>query len=297
MVKTALVLLVGEQPVPNLLPTRHIKPQVAVLVHTRQTQNIADRLKNLLSECTCLLCCVDAYNLPQIQYDLQNLLEQNVAGYQLLFNLTGGTKPMSLAAFQVAFQRQAPFVYFRTEGGQSRLYYYRFVDQGIELTREEEISEVITLDDYLRAQVGDYTTDSPRDEFERQVYQVLRTIPGLEICTSVRPQKIEALEVDFVLRLGNQVGVMEAKAEAKKRGIDQIQAVTEQRFLGTYVTKFLVSGKPVDLNNKNLAKAYKINVIELTSYGETGRLSSEDARKLIKTIYDQLGHKSRQAGA
>lgn len=289
IMSTALVLLVGEQPLPNLLPTRHLQPDAAVLVHTSRTQDVAERLKKLLSDCQCLLCPVAPYPLPEIQNTLQAFLDRELGEYQLLFNLTGGTKPMSLAAFLVAFQYNAPFVYFQTEGGRSLLYHYQFTDQGaVRLEKQEEISTTITLEDYLRAQVGDYTTEPPRNEFEQQVYQTLRDIPDLEIFSSVRPQGLEALEVDFVIRLGNQVGVMEAKTKGAKAGIDQIQAVAEQRYLGTYVAKFLVSGKLVDRNNKNLAKAYNIAVVELTSYTSDGGLSENDKEKLKRQILEKM---------
>lgn len=285
-----LILLVGEQPTPNLLPTRHLKPDVAVLVHTGRTRYIAERLKGLLSGCRCLLCSVDPYDLPGVQSALQDFLERELAGYhRLLLNLTGGTKPMSLAAFLVAFQRRAPFVYFQSEGGRSLLYHYQLTEQGkVQLEKREEISATITLDDYLRAQVGNYTTAPPRNEFEQQVYQTLQGISGLEILTSVRPQEMEALEVDFVIRLGNQVGVVEAKTKGAKAGIDQIQAVTEQRYLGTYVKKFLISGKPVDRNNKVLAQAYRIEVIELPSYANTGAIDPGDADQLKRRISKKL---------
>lgn len=289
MIKTAFILLVGEQPVPNLLPTRHLKPDVAVLVYTDRTSGITDRLCGLLSDCKCLQRKVDPYDLPKIQHALESFLVRELAGYQLLFNLTGGTKPMSLAAFLVAFKRQASFVYFQTEGGRSLLYHYEFTHQGkVQLEKQEEISATITLDDYLRAQVDDYTTEPPRDEFERQVYGTLRTITDLEILTSVRPQRMAALEVDFVIRLGNQVGVIEAKTKAAKPGIDQIHSVAEQRYLGTYITKFLVSGKPVDKNNKELAKAYNIEVIELPSYTNTGSLTENDKENLRQRILKKL---------
>lgn len=285
---TALVLLVGEQPVPNLLPTRHLQPDVAVLVHTDRTKGIAERLKMLLGR-RCLLCPVDPYDLPEIQRALQDFLQRELAGHQLLFNLTGGTKPMFLAALQVAFQHWAPFIYFQTEGGRSLLYFYRFTEQGqAQLEKQEEISATITLDDYLRAQVGNYTTEQPRNDFEQQVYQTLQGIPELEIFSSVRPQGLEALEVDFVVRLSNQVGVIEAKTKGAKSGIDQIQAVAEQRYLGTYVAKFLISGKAVDRNNKNLAQAYKIEVIELPSYANTGSLSESDREELRQRILRKL---------
>lgn len=292
--KKALILLVGEQPIPNLLPSRHLRPEVAVLVHTDRTRDIAERLEGLLSGCRCLLCCVGPYDLPGVQRALRDFLQQKLAGHQLVFNLTGGTKPMSLAAFQVAFHYQAPCVYFQTEGGRSLLYYYQFTNQrDVRLEKHEEISATITLDDYLRAQVGDYTKEPPRSDFERQVYQALQGVPDLEIFSSVRPQGMEALEVDFVVRLGNQVGVVEAKTKGAKSGIDQIQAVAEQRYLGTYVAKFLVSGKPVDRNNKNLARAYNIVVVELASYTTyNGTLSEDDKEELGRQILEKLGGRS-----
>ncbi|MCR4407430.1 MAG: DUF1887 family CARF protein [Anaerolineae bacterium] len=293
--KTALILLVGEQPAPNLLPTCHLKPDTVLLVHTDRTRDIAERLKDLLSkDCRCLLRNVDPYDLPGIQLALRGFLDQELVGYRLLFNLTGGTKPMSLAAFLTASQRSAPFVYFQTEGGRSLLHRYQFTDQGkVRLESSEELSVTLTLDDYLRAQVGNYTTESPRDEFEQQVYQTLQSIPELEIFTSVRPQGLEALEIDFVVRLGNQVGVMEAKTKGAKSGIDQIQAVAEQRYLGTYMAKFLVSGRPVDRNNKNLAQAYSIEVIELPSYADVGSLNDGDRKELRQRVLKRLGKRGR----
>lgn len=288
MEKTTLILLVGEQPAPNLLPTRHLKPDMALLVYTDRTEAIANRLGNLLSGCQHLK--VDPYDLSRIQDVLQDFLEQKFSGYRLLFNLTGGTKPMSLAAFLVAYKHQAPFMYFQTEGSHSLLYHYQFTGPGIvHLDRQEEISETIKLDDYLRLQIGNYTKGPPRNAFEQQVYETLQDISGLEVLSSVRPQGLEALEVDLVIRLGNQVGVIEVKTRGAKSGIDQIQAVAEQRYLGTYVAKFLVSGESVDLNNKNLAKAYNIEVIELTSYTAANTLSAEDRQILTKRIRARLG--------
>ena len=95
--------------------------------------------------------------------------------------------------------------------------------------------------------------------------------------------------MDFVIRLGNQVGVIEAKTKGAKSGIDQIQAVAEQRYLGTYVAKFLVSGKEVDRNNKNLARAYGIEMIELPSYADTSKISKSDQQMLRERILRKLG--------
>lgn len=288
MSKTALFHLVGEQPIPNLLTTRHLRPDVVVLIHTDRTKEDAESLKNILSGYLCYLYGVEPYNLLNIHNALQQFIDQRLIGYQLLFNLTGGTKPMSIAALLIALQRNVPFLYFQTEGGRSLLYRYQFANQGeMQLQQQqEEIRETLRLDDYLRAYVGSYTTEELRNPFEQEVYRVLCGIDGIEILTSVRLRA--ALEVDFIIRLGNQVGVVEAKTKGGKAGIDQIQAVADQRYLGTYVSKFLVSGSIVDQNNKDLAKAYKIEVIELTSFTINNSLSESDKEELKRRIIEKL---------
>lgn len=66
MAKTVLILLVGEQPAPNLLPTRHLSPDTVALVYTEHTKPVAERLKGLLPNCQCFLCGIaDPYNISQ----------------------------------------------------------------------------------------------------------------------------------------------------------------------------------------------------------------------------------------
>jgi hypothetical protein len=268
---TAMILLVGEQPAPNLLPTRHLQPDAAVLVYTDRTRQVAENLKALLEPgCHCWLCQVHPYRINEIQQELDAFLTTTVSDYALVFNLTGGTKAMALGAFRIVQMWNSPFVYFQTEGNRSLLYHYAFDGDEIILQATDELPVTISLDDYLR--------------------MYLRSTPGIaEVITGLRPQGLEAQEVDFVVRCGNQVGIGEIKTKGAKRGIDQLNAVAEQRYLGTYLRKFLVSGKPVDRNNKNLAQAYRIEVIELLSYGESGVLSANDKQKLAETVRGRLG--------
>jgi len=287
---SAMILLVGEQPAPNLLPTRRLKPDVALLVYTGRTQQVAKNLEKLLRPiCPCWLCPVPPYDILGFQAQVKECISDKLAKYDLIFNLTGGTKPMALSAFELARANGAPFIYFQTEGNHSRLYHYTFEGGNICQKKVEELTDSITLADYLKMYLGAYDTGNPRDEFERQVEEELRAHPRLELLWGVRPQGLAALEIDFVTRLGNQIGVGEVKTKGAKSGIDQINSVAEQRYLGTYVKKFLISGKRVDRNNKNLAKAYRIEVIELLSYSEIGVLNVEDRQKLAKTVFTQLG--------
>jgi hypothetical protein len=276
---SAMILLVGEQPAPNLLPTRRLKPDVAVLVLTERTRRVAENLARLLKPvCRCLPCPVDPYKIPEIQDDT------------FTFNLTGGTKPMALAAFCLAKMHDSPIVYFQTEGNRSLLYHYVFDGDEVALQDTDDLAESISLDDYLRLHLGAYETEAPRNAFEQQVFETLAATPGIaEVFTSVRPRGLGALEVDFAVRCGNQVSVGEVKSKGAKDGIDQINAVADPRYLGTYVRKFLVSAHPVHPNNQALAQAYRIEVIELPSYGETDALDTEDRQKLGDAVLRRMG--------
>lgn len=107
---------------------------------------------------------------------------------------------MALAAFLLAQERRADCVYFQTEGSRGSLYLYGFSPSGeAQLKKREPVQETITLDEYLRMYVRSYTTEEPRTDFEQQIHQILRNIPELEVLSGVRPQGLEALEVDFVL--------------------------------------------------------------------------------------------------
>ena len=285
-----LISLVGEQPAPNLLPARRLKPGIAALIYTERTESIAANLKALLaSQCACRLCKVEPYNILDIGDRLARFMADEFADERFVFNLTGGTKPMVLAAYQLAQARSSPFIYFQTEGNRSCLYRYVFADGGTVLAAVEELPETLSLDDYLRLYLRAYETEAPRNILEQQVFEALKATPGLEVLTSVRPQGLGALEVDFAVRCGNQVGIGEVKTRGAKDGIDQINAVAHPRYLGTYVRKFLVSAHPVDQNNRDLAEAYRIEVIELPSYRSSGELDPDDRQKLSQGIVRQLG--------
>jgi hypothetical protein len=289
-----MLLLVGEQPAPNLLPARHLNPDAAVLVHTDRTAQVARNPEKLLEpSVSCSLCQVDPYDVAAFQRSLQQVPAAHPQVTEWLFNLTGGTKPMALAALLVAQQQDYPFVYFQTEGNQSRLVHYRFDQAGVALVQVEEVPATISIDDHLRMYLGSYAEGEPRDPFEEEVVVALRSDPAIdEVLTSLKPQGLGALEVDFAVRCGNQVGIGEVKSQGQKKGIDQLAGVTRPQYLGTYVARFLVSGGEVHPNNRELARAYGIDVIELPSYGMDRTLSPQDQQTLRETIVRRLTRRS-----
>jgi hypothetical protein len=297
------ISLIGEQPIPNLLPIRDQMPNEVVLVSTDRTQEAAERLERLLPDgCTAIPCHASAYDIQAIVSALRTLIKKR--GWKpadMLFNLTGGTKAMALAAYSVAMTHRAPFLYLQSEGRKTRLYRYEFGGNDIPcLASNELLPGLITIDDYIRAYADSYQNVgfSQKDGglFEQAVYEAL--IPPIvdEIVAGVK--LAEALEIDLVVRCENQVGIIEAKTGGqarKKGGIDQLNTAGGREYLGIYTRKMLVLdriwGKDQS-NLKALAQARGIEVIELPSYAVSGKFSSQDVGLLRSAVCKQLGRES-----
>lgn len=293
-----MISLIGEQPIPNLLPILYQSPEAVVLVHSDFTAQAAHRLGGLLpSSCESLYCLVSAYDIAATRERLsQEIEEHGWTVADLIFNLTGGAKSMALAAFLVAAERRAAFLYLQSEGKQTRLYRYQFdVERTPHLVEDKLLPGLLTIGDYLRAFVDDYdltgfANDDVGGLFERAICAALQPAVD-EIVVGVK--LIGALDVDFVVRCGNQVGIIEAKTgPGLKKGIDQLNTAGGQRYLGTYTQKMLVSDQAWDhtrSNLKELAEARRIKVIELPSFSAQGQLSPEDAARLVKEVCQCLG--------
>jgi len=92
---------------------------------------------------------------------------------------------------------------------------------------------------------------------------------------------------------GNQFAFAEIKSgkDNPKKGVDQIQSITEQRLLGTYAKKLLVVAHPLTEgdNNRELVKAYQIRLIELPSWGQCQQIDETDRQKLVREVLNGLG--------
>lgn len=199
---------------------------------------------------------------------------------------------MALVAYRLAEQFSCPFLYVQSEGKKSVVYCYQFTERGPELKNESEIPPVLDIDLYIKAYHDNYTeTNEFKNEFEKMVHAVLKAELD-EVKNSVKPvPRLGGLEIDLVLRCGNCVGIAEVKTGKKargKEGIEQIIAAAEQRFLGTYTEKFLILDREYEQNNRQLADAHRITVIELPS-AQDGELSEGDRRKLVDKVKKALG--------
>ena len=165
------------------------------------------------------------------------------------------------------------------------------------MATDELVPGLITIDDYLRAFVDDYQlTGFAKDEaskgtrFERAIHTALEPVVD-EIAVGLK--LLGVVDVNFVVRCANQVGIIEAKTgSGVKKGIDQLSTAGEPRNLGTYTQKILVSDQVWDhtlSNLRELAEARRIEVIELPSFGTNGDLSAEDAETLRRRVCKVLG--------
>lgn len=289
MDQRVMISLIGEQPIPNLLPIRYEKPDRVILVYTDYTKNGFERLKNHLGDDLVEPLKVDSpYDIFAIQEDLKMLINsKGFSSFNTIFNLTGGTKPMAFASYLLAEELSSPFLYLQSEGSKSLIYHYEFSKGKAQLIKRDVIPDVLTIDDYLKAHLGSYGRASVKEPFEELVSTALCDSVS-EIANSVTKG---TLEIDLVIRCGNQVGIAEIKSgkkALKKEGIDQLNTAGEQRYLGTYTRKFFIVDRKIGSQNRALAEAHHIRVVELCS-AESGSLSPEDRENLVQIIRTDLG--------
>ncbi len=283
-----LISLIGEQPAPNVLPLHHFNPDRVVLVHTERTAKLAGRIANLIgSKVVAPFCETDAYSVETIRERINGYIEKYIpSNTELCFNLTGGTKTMEFAALEVARQRGASAFYYQTEARQSLIHPYRFEAGKLICDLVIPIETTLSIDQFLRLYITEYQRGDFKNDFERNVYAALCDLgPDYEVypnlmLTGIGPN----VEVDWILRYRNTFAVGEVKMRASKTaGIDQLNGVTDQRTLGTYTRKFLITSDEMHPNDLDLAEAYRIKTIHLPS-GRADALSDEDVAQMKSTI-------------
>lgn len=296
-----LISLIGEQPIPNLLAARMVTWERALLVYTRRTETVARHLRQVLSGSPDL-----SQDLRTEPYDyariLAGLRQAVSAESQLLFNLTGGTKIMMLAAYELARELGQPFVYLQSEQGGGTLLRYEFQEGTPQPLLPQAAPACLTIDDYLRAHLPGYaTTGFHREDdgrlsqggaFEQAVCQALQRGCD-EVLAGVRPEGVaNQIEIDLVLRCGNQVGIAETKLGGKdsgKRGLDQLKMAGEPTYLGTYTRQFLIcASSRLSPSIHTLARERKVEVICLPEYQAGQPLPRPAAERLRQQIRQRL---------
>jgi Domain of unknown function (DUF1887) len=243
-----MIALVGEQPLPNLLPARHYQIKHACLLHTDRTQASAERLKLVLEDdqITVQLLPVDAFNIPAIVQALEAC--QGTWENPLIFNMTGGTKAMSFAAMQVARAVDADFCYLESASGQLQIYHHTWQNHAPQLHGPVVLNASITLEEFLRIKLGEknqawalkpHATGNPGYKLELDTAQsVRRHVDELMHSVSILNGQVE---IDLLFRQGEQFGIVEVKDSKKSHneGVRQLHTAGQQ--LGLFTRKLYVA--------------------------------------------------------
>lgn len=297
-IMATMIALVGEQPMPVLLPALYLKPTETILVYTKTVEKVSTRLSKMLLPSRSLL--VDPYKIAETINILESTLKGNT---DLVFNLTGGTKLMAIAAFALVAKTKSQFVYLQSEGKPPVLKQYQFGQQGLEQIKTETLPTLITAKDYLNAYLPSFRQEGfSKDEkgnlniggrFEKVICEALQT-NGFEVLAGVRPDGVsDQIEIDLVIRLNNQVGIAEIKlgdreGKGPKSGIDQLSTAGGREYLGTYTSKFLILANSLPLRLRDLAVKRGVTVIDNIQYLDGKPLSRRDTENLVTRIKETL---------
>jgi len=294
-----LVQLVGSQPLPNVLTALYLQPNSTLLVYTPQTDAVRRRIESVVGPCQ-LICC-DAYDIEGLVKQLQDVIV-HYSESELVFNLTGGTKAMVLAANQVALQRNAQIVYLESEHNQNVLYAYRYDDQrSLRLQSRIELPALISIDQFLDAYLGrgQWEEKGPsRDiggQFEQAVADALRAkLPQAEVKQGIRflgkpDGTYKQADLDIVVRCGNQFARIECKSQGRAMTLDAAKQLNMwSELLGIYTRKFIAMSGSANPDHAAVYAATRTQVIELPSFNGQS-LSTQDQAKLANEIAKALG--------
>lgn len=294
-----ILSLVGEQPIPVLVPLLYMEPKVAVFLHSKQTQSQAERMRRLVDRrLSTEMLLVPAYDVHTTQSAIEDWLRENPSGgHEVWLNFTGGTKPMALAAFAAAARFGIGLLYLESERRRSLVYRYRVASDGLmKAEAPEEVAPIIDLETYIRAHVDDVKFGIMKEKetkgarFAEVVAETLK--PHVDELKQNISLSRGQIEIDIAVRCSNQIGIMEVKAGRINRdAIDQLNTAGGREYLGTYTKKFWVRSQPRGGRNAaldELATARNITVIELPSFEQTGAIDPQDAEKLVGEVRRQL---------
>ena len=278
-----LLSLIGEQPIPVLLADRALRPAQHWLAYADRTRRVAENLRTLLPHAKPLLL-EDAYDLVAIRKKFEDIFAPG-----MVFHLTGGTKPMAWAGYDVARRCGAQIVYLESEKKQSWLYRISLADERVQQTREV-LPGLISLNDYLQGHgLREEAHLIPSNRQEVALKCFLET--HVDECLS--NLKFPAFEMDFLVRRRNQVAVIEAKSGAIRRfGIDQLTTITGREYLGTYTGRIWVVSRMPGKQLQELAQAYQIEIVPVSiraQLPDCWQLSHESQNRLMAALDRVLG--------
>jgi hypothetical protein len=286
-----LLSLVGEQPIPSLLPLwQESEFDQVQLAHTETTESAAETIRSAIRNDPDLQRVrilpsirLDAYDIGRARLALNRAVQGHLeAGQALRLNFTGGTKIMSLAAVQAAYGTGIGLMYVSTEEG--CLIYYG--SDGAE-TRRSPIDVRIGVDQYLRAhglEVSDNPAFNPNyrpfadpppkagDALETKVEALAHgsgwfddVRRGVHIRRQTRAGEVKN-ELDVVVARNARLVVCSCKAGAEidKEVLYELASLSRRESAGIYCGKVLVCAHEVSPALVERARSLGITLVSGT---------------------------------
>lgn len=306
--KTVLVSLIGHQPLPNLLVLRYVKPDVVIFIYSSSSDPQLINRKNWLVQLT--KCDgievlepssgVDPWDFNSVPNLLAyELLSIDFKSVSFIFDVTGGTKAMSVGLSRAAAKLRGEIVYLESERSDSYLRRYRFTEDGNLLASEpEKLPKLVTLKDFFYIQLGleeAQLKPAPSDPNKKGIQfeiNVRNTLAGLvdDMLYSIKP--LDSEEIDIVLQKRNRFAIIECKAreddERRAYGILQLNNLASERYLGTYTGKILavVAHYSRDASpNFKMAKQHKVHLLELPNWEPNRQWTVTELQEFEKAVY------------
>ena len=274
-----LIELVDTQPLPNLISIRALRPDEVLFVDSRATQKMTKRLRNVIKRDIRVhtLTLPDRYS----PIDIFQRLDARVSDLgwgkkKIIVDVSGGNRPEAFAAYELAKRHDAVLADLEWVKKDWYVRLYRFNEERTVLKSNVRLPGVITLPDYLNVHLPGYVEEGSitrkhgrTDEggvFEKALYEAIAPEVD-EILAGVRPKGVQnQIEIDLIIRRGNEVAIIEAKTGVNKAGIDQLSTAGDEDYLGEYLTKFLITGRRLTPAIRALAQAQQVRIIELPGY-------------------------------
>jgi hypothetical protein len=296
-----LIELVDTQPLPNLISIRALRPDEVLFVDSRDTQRVKKRLMQVIKRDI----RVHTLTLPNRHdpIDIFQRIERKLSDLgwgkkKVIFNVSGGNRPEAFAAYELTRLHDGVLADLEWVKKEWFVRLYRF-DQGRPVLKSNvRLPGVITLADYLNIHLpgfveeGSITRKHGRvDEggvFEKALYEAIAPEVD-EILAGVRPKGVRnQIEIDLVIRRGNEVGIVEAKTGVNKAGIDQLSTAGAEDYLGEYLTKFLITGRRLTPEIKALAQAQQVHIIELPGYDIRRGIPPNERNFMLQVIRNAM---------
>lgn len=112
--KKIIVCLVSRQAMANVIPVLELKPDKVYLLITEEEKDVAFNLKKLFVtkkiDCVIFNDKIDAYNLTTVKNACGKIIKSEQVNY--ILNVTGGTKPMAIAAYETFRTNNFEVIYY-----------------------------------------------------------------------------------------------------------------------------------------------------------------------------------------